>query len=688
MIPNDFLPIANHLWQSTLFAGIAGLLTLLLRNNRAHARYCLWLAASAKFLVPFSLLMLIGGLVGRHSVALPAPARVPVIVEQVNEPFVAEVPPGAAATPRASKSAIGVVRALVALWAIGCGALVISWWVRWRRMQVAVREASPVPLGIGVPALSSALFVEPGVFGVFRPVLLLPDGIGDRLAPAELQAILDHELCHVRRRDNLATLMHMVIEAVFWFHPLVWWLGARLMDERERACDEEVIRMGSEAEAYAEGILKVCELYLQSPLKCVAGVTGTNLKKRIEAIVANRPVLSLNLPKKAGLILAGILALAIPVILGITNAPELRAQAQSAPKQDITGTWQGKLQVPQAPNGEFRVVFKILKADAGTLKATLYFIDRPSPGLPASAVAIQGSNVQITIPGIGGAYEGKLDADAITLTGKWTAGGMPVPLILAHVKDAAAWEIPKPLPPPRMMAADADPVFEVATIKPSDPSRRRLYSISGPEVSAVGATVNDLIVFAYGVHARQISGAPAWVESDKFDIRGKPEGGGQPNPVQFKRMLQKLLADRFQLAFHHDQRQLVAYALTVGKNGPKLTTSEAPSPIPNLVPRGPGDLPARNATMEEFAGVMQAHLDRPVFDQTGLRGRFDFRLQWTPDETTRFTTPGGPGAPPEGAETLPDLWTAIQQQLGLKLESVKAQIDVLVIDKLEKPSEN
>ena len=103
MIPSGFVPIANHLWQSTLFAGIAGLLTLLLRNNRAHARYCLWLAASAKFLVPFSLLMLVGGLVGRHSVIVPALTRVPVIVEQMNEPFVAEVPPGVAAMPHASK---------------------------------------------------------------------------------------------------------------------------------------------------------------------------------------------------------------------------------------------------------------------------------------------------------------------------------------------------------------------------------------------------------------------------------------------------------------------------------------------------------------------------------------------------------------------------------------------------------
>jgi uncharacterized protein (TIGR03435 family) len=357
--------------------------------------------------------------------------------------------------------------------------------------------------------------------------------------------------------------------------------------------------------------------------------------------------------------------------------------------QDITGTWQGKLPVPQAPNGELRVVFKILKADGGVVKATLYFVDQPSPGLPASAVAIQGSNIKISIPGIGGTYEGKLDSDAITLAGKWTLGGMPLPLTLAHVKDDAAWEIPKRPPAPKMMAAGIDPVFEVATIKPSDPNRRRLFSIGSTEVSAVGTTVNDLIVFAYGVHVRQIGGAPAWAGSDKFDITGKPEGGGRPNPIQFKTMLQKLLADRFQLAFHRDKKQLTVYALMVGKNGPKLTRNDAASSITTLVPKGSGNWPVRNATMEEVAGVMQAHLDRPVVDQTGLKGRFDFQLQWTPDETTQFASPGGPPPkPPEGAETQPDLFTAIQQQLGLKLESTRAQTDVLVIDKVEKPSEN
>ena len=161
---------------------------------------------------------------------------------------------------------------------------------RWRRVGSIVRGASPIDLGVPVITLSSPALLEPGVFGIFRPVLLLPAGILERLTSQQLQAIVAHELCHVRRRDNLAAALHMVVESIFWFHPLVWWIGSRLVDERERACDEEVLRQGSEPEVYAEGILNVCKFYVESPLSCVSGVTGSNLKKRIEAIMTHRIV--------------------------------------------------------------------------------------------------------------------------------------------------------------------------------------------------------------------------------------------------------------------------------------------------------------------------------------------------------------------------------------------------------------
>ena len=166
---------------------------------------------------------------------------------------------------------------------------------------------------------------EPGVFGIFRPVLLLPEGITHRLSPAQLQAVLAHELCHVRRRDNLAMAIHMVVEALFWFHPLVWFIKARLIEEQERACDEEVLRLGGDPQVYAESILRICEFYLTSPLICVSGIAGSNLKKRIEDIMRNRVALKLSLSRALLLAVAAIAALAGPIIIGDRQCEDRRS---------------------------------------------------------------------------------------------------------------------------------------------------------------------------------------------------------------------------------------------------------------------------------------------------------------------------------------------------------------------------
>jgi CheY-like chemotaxis protein len=182
--------------------------------------------------------------------------------------------------------------------------------------------------------LESGGLLEPGVVGLWRPILLLPAGIAERLTPPQLKAVLAHELCHIRRRDNLTSAIHMIVEAVFWFHPLVWWIGARLIDERERACDEEVLLLGCNPQVYAEGILNVCKLYVESPLECVSGVTGSDLKKRIEAIMTNRIVLRLNFVKKVALVAAGMAAVAAPIVVGMMNPPSIRAQSQT-PKLEV-----------------------------------------------------------------------------------------------------------------------------------------------------------------------------------------------------------------------------------------------------------------------------------------------------------------------------------------------------------------
>ena len=172
--------------------------------------------------------------------------------------------------------------------------------------------------------------MEPGIFGIARPVLIWPEGISAHLEDAHLEAILAHEVWHVRRRDNLAAAVHMLVEALFWFHPLVWWLGARLVDERERACDEEVVAMGGERHVYAESILKVCEFCVGSPLACVSGVTGSDLKRRMVYIMTERIARKLDFGRKLLLSTAGVLALALPLVFGLVNAPKMRAQDQAA----------------------------------------------------------------------------------------------------------------------------------------------------------------------------------------------------------------------------------------------------------------------------------------------------------------------------------------------------------------------
>jgi beta-lactamase regulating signal transducer with metallopeptidase domain len=218
---------------------------------------------------------------------------------------------------------------LFAIWLCGVLAGLICWVRIWWHMRVARLGATPLELeasiALPIPVLSSPTRVEPGVFGIFRPVLLMPDGIRDRMTPAQLQAILAHELCHVRRRDNFTGAIHMLVETLFWFHPLVWWLRARLVEERERACDEEVLMRAGDPEAYAEGILTVCKFYLSAPA-CASGVTGSQLKKRIEAILARQVARKLSWGSRMLLVVSAAVALGGPAVIGVLSVQPGRGQ--------------------------------------------------------------------------------------------------------------------------------------------------------------------------------------------------------------------------------------------------------------------------------------------------------------------------------------------------------------------------
>jgi bla regulator protein BlaR1 len=608
--------LGNHLWQSTLFAITAGLLTLVLRKNHARARYWLWLAASVKFLIPFSLLVGMGshlpwsrGSAGTKSGLYLAMEEV--VSQPFKQPTLSMI--SRAASPTVSPSLIHLLPALLAaVWLCGFLVLVFGWCVRWRRISAAIREAVPLGEGREVEALRrverrggirkpiemflSRASLEPGIFGIARPVLVWPEGITERLDDAHVEAILAHEVWHVRRGDNLAAAIHMVVEAIFWFHPLVWWLGARLVEERERACDEEVLELGNERQVYAESILKTCEFCVGSPLDCVSGVTGGDLKKRIVRIMTEGVASRLDFSRKLLLGAAGLLTFAVPTVFGLLNATQSRAESQT---QDAAGT---------------------------------------------------------------------------------------------------------------------APVYEVASIKPNKSGERMVRMMGRPDgFTGTNMTLQMLIRNAYGVEDNQISGGPSWLGSEKYDMEAKMDSSvadelrklsEDQRTLERRRMLQALLADRFKLTLHRESKELPVYALVIAKNGPKLQEAKPGDTYPNGI-KGPdgvgsagfmrmgrGELTGQGLPMGSVVRLLTQQLGRTVLDKTGLAGKYDLTLKWTPDESEAPMLKGPEGGPQGMGGTAspdssgPSIFTAIQEQLGLKLESQKGPVEIIVIDHAEKPSDN
>jgi bla regulator protein blaR1 len=602
--------LPSHLWQSTLFAAAAAMVTLALRKNHARTRYWIWLAASLKFLLPFSLLVELGDRLrwSTSASALMPPPAFSLTIEEISRPFLTPVTPGLIERVGGASATDALPLLLTSIWACGVIIVALAWCGRWRRVRAAVQIAKPLSWYAGVKVKSSSTLLEPGVFGIVRPVLILPEGIAERLAPAELKAILAHELCHIRRRDNLAAALHMAVEALFWFHPLVWWIGARLVEERERACDDEVLRLGSEPRVYAESILKTCQFYLESPVMCVSGITGADLKKRIIRIMTSDVTNKIGPVKVLLLAAAALITLAGPILVGLINTKEGRAQSPASTASTAT----------------------------------------PTASLPT---------------------------------------------------------------------------FDVASVKPNKAGGMgmRIWVQPGGRFQADNVSLKSLIKMAYGVQDFQISGAPPWLDSDKYDIEAKANA---PSEVEMnkmtdaqrdesfernKLMVQALLADRFKLTLHKESKDAPIYVLVVAKNGPKLkeaTAEEMAPPDPNDAPKPPGakvrmpgrgirmgrgDLTATAARVSFLAEVLSNQVGRTVVDKTGLTGNYDFSLKWTPDQNQgqMFGGPGGPGdgLPPPDPNG-PSIFTALQEQLGLKLESQKGPVDLLVIDHAEKASEN
>jgi uncharacterized protein (TIGR03435 family) len=354
---------------------------------------------------------------------------------------------------------IGVV------WALGFLAITLARCRSWLGVRAALRASTPIELPIPVRALITPGPAEPGIVGFLRPVLVLPAQLLERLNPRQLGAILTHEMCHVRRRDNFFAAVHMAVEAIFWFHPLVWWIGSHMVEERELACDEEVLRMGCEPTDYVEGILKVCRLYRDSLLPCVSRVTGADVKRRLRAVLGGSIALELTLGKKAVLAAAGLASLAAPILVGVLKTPILEAQSTSV----ATSKWE--------------------------------------------AVSIRPCEPGSVAPG-------------------GRSGGMGVSPQRLHV-----------------------------TCWPLDFLIQATYTFANDR--------NKLVLEVNSNGLVPVSGGPAWMRSERYDIEAKAEGNPTAREMQGP-MLRALLEDRFKLKVHLEAREGPVYELTVAKSGFKL----------------------------------------------------------------------------------------------------------------------
>lgn len=596
--------LANHVWQSTVFIIAVWIATRALHGNAARVRSWLWTAASIKFLLPLSALVNIGERFQWRTAPPVVQPAVSFVMEDVLTPVnVSALVPAIVPQPATPMWPW----LLLAIWGAGAAVVIAIWWRQWTPIRTALRGATRLILGdecgaAGLAILSSPSIPEPGVVGIFRPVLLFPEGLVERLTVAQLRAVIAHERCHVRRRDNLVAAMHMAVEAIYWFHPAVWWIESRLVDERERACDEAVLQSGSQPADYATAILEVCRQAVDAAIPCVAGVSGSNLRLRVEAIMRNEIGKPMTRVRRWGLACGIVAAIGGPVIAGALT--------------------------PQA---------------------------------------------QVVVPAAGIRFE----AAAI-----------------------------KPLPPPGGIGiGPIELAIEAGALK-AEISRPR----AGQSFKA-GGPLNALIQAAYTVKGGQIAGGPLWATSERFAIDAR--AAGDLSPERMQGLLRSVLAERFALVLHREVRTLPVYELVVADGGLKIAAlkdgdciqrsdvrwdqidlnaplyvcgqlgrrrlSQLPETRP--FPRWPrvDRLVGGGISMAALIDGISGDVDRLVIDKTGFTAPFNLVLDFA-------RLPGA--APNASTADGPAIFAALEVQLGLRLVPADASVEMLVIDRAERPATN
>lgn len=479
---------------------------------------------------------------------------------------------------------------VVAVWLAGAASLwvrLIGGWIFAARLRTRLVRRAPAAwqqlldrlrhrmrVSVPVQLLLSPLVEAPAVVGWIRPVVLAPVGALANLSAEQMEALLLHELAHIRRYDYLVNMLQSAVETLLFYHPAVWWVSGHMRAERELCCDDAAVAATGDALLYARALAELSTL-------CRPVVMAAN---------------------------GGALAHRIGRLLG---------KPRPAPR-----TWPG----------------------TGSLAAAL---------LPVIA--------------------------AVAMFGQ--SGGKPK--------------------------------FEVASIKP-DPEQGN----TGLRLRPGGLTANGplkvMMIRAYGVQSFQIAGGPEWTNSERYAVDAK--AAGNPGREQVSLMLQSLLEDRFQLKVHRETRELPVFNLVIARGGPKLSDpkengcieGDAPPlpnggrmPVPGSVPtpvarcggltitleKGGVRMFGGKIAMAEIAKVLAPTLGRMVIDRTGITRLFDVDLHFVPDDTTALLPP----PPPDGAASeplSPPIFSALSEQLGLRLESAKGPVEVIVIDHVERPTAN
>jgi bla regulator protein blaR1 len=514
---------------------------------------------------------------------LPAPSEPAVVMRAAPVSLVDPATPLEVSEAPATKPPVWSWDAVwIGVYLLGAGALLL-------RLAIGTIRAS---------RLDSASCVAPVTVGLLRPRIILPDRCRE-WPVVQLDAVLSHERAHARRRDPLFQWLALLNRAVFWFHPLAWWLERRLSALAEEACDSAVLERGHDPREYSECLLDLARAVQLAGTRVnvvAVGMPGSYLPQRVKKIIDG-----IRAPRVSPIRMAcTAVACAVPVALFAAGTLG-RVQPNFPPTLPLPAPPQPPVVLAQAPTVTSRV-------------------SRPKPVQPAAAAALAFEVVSVRPVDSGGGRGGMLDTTPGRVVGQRVTGTM-------------------------------------------------------------------LIEQAYGLNYTQseVIGAPGWLQTEKYDIEGKADGN--PSKDQLMLMVQTALVDRFKLKVHRETKEGAAYALVVGKSGPKVHQVQEGDPLPagrryglgtNVLPIG-GRMPM-SAFAQFLSGPMgelliekitppqgRSKASRPVIDKTGLEGLYDFSLVGAPDD---------------------DFLIVLQEQLGLKLEPTKIPIDVLVIDHIEKPDEN